>query len=67
LERADALEVGNREHFLRLAAKVMHRILVERPRARLSAKRGVDLVRVDEFEHLSAPTPMRSWPSIRPW
>jgi RNA polymerase sigma factor (TIGR02999 family) len=52
LERAEALEVGNREHFLRLAAKVMHRILVDRARARLSAKRGGDLVRVDEFEHL---------------
>jgi len=41
----EALQIGNREHFLRLAAQVMHRILVDRARARLSAKRGGDLVR----------------------
>lgn len=52
LERSEALQVGNREHFLRLAARVMHSILVDRARARKSVKRGGDLARVDEIDQL---------------
>lgn len=48
LERAERLEITDREHFVKLVAKVMRGILVDRARARLSAKRGGDQVRVDE-------------------
>ena len=52
LKHSEALDVVNREHFLRLAAKVMRRILVDRARARLACKRHVELVRVDDLEEL---------------
>ena len=48
LERSERLEITDREHFVKLVAKVMRGILVDRARARLSAKRGGDQVRVDE-------------------
>lgn len=38
-QKAEPLEIYNRAHFLRLAARVMRRILVDRARARNSAKR----------------------------
>jgi RNA polymerase sigma factor (TIGR02999 family) len=43
LERAERLEITDREHFVKLVAKVMRGILVDRARARLSAKRGGDI------------------------
>jgi len=52
LERSERLEIADREHFVRLSAKVMHQILVDRSRARLSAKRGGDQVRVDQLDDL---------------
>jgi RNA polymerase sigma factor (TIGR02999 family) len=52
LERSERLEVADREHFVKLVAKVMRGVLVDRARARLSAKRGGDLVRVDDAEQL---------------
>jgi RNA polymerase sigma factor (TIGR02999 family) len=52
LERSERLEVADREHFVKLLAKVMRGVLVDRARARLSAKRGGDLVRVDDAEQL---------------
>jgi len=52
LERSEGLEVADRNHFLKLVAKVMRGILVDRARARLSAKRGGDLVRVDDMSQL---------------
>jgi RNA polymerase sigma factor (TIGR02999 family) len=36
LERSEGLEIADRNHFLKLAAKVMHQILVDRARARRS-------------------------------
>lgn len=52
LERAERLQISDREHFIKLVAKVMRAILVDRSRARLSAKRGGDQVRVDEADQL---------------
>jgi RNA polymerase sigma factor (TIGR02999 family) len=52
LERSEGLEIADRNHFLKLAAKVMHQILVDRARARRSEKRGGDQVRVDEMDQL---------------
>lgn len=52
LERSERLEIVDRKHFVNLAAKVMHQILVDRARARLSAKRGGDQIRVDELDQL---------------
>ena len=50
--RSERLEIADRSHFLKLAAKVMHQVLVDRARARRSEKRGGDLVRVEETEQL---------------
>jgi RNA polymerase sigma factor (TIGR02999 family) len=50
--RSERLNVADRNHFLRLAAKVMRQILVDRARARHSEKRGGDQVRVEETEQL---------------
>jgi RNA polymerase sigma factor (TIGR02999 family) len=50
--RSERIEVADRYHFLRLAAKVMRQILVDRARARRSEKRGGDQVRVEETEQL---------------
>jgi RNA polymerase sigma factor (TIGR02999 family) len=52
LEQSERLEVTDRKHFVRLVAKVMRDILVDRARARLSSKRGGDLVRVEESDQL---------------
>jgi RNA polymerase sigma factor (TIGR02999 family) len=52
LERSERLEITDRHHFLRLVANVMHRILVDRARARRSEKRGGDQVRVQESDQL---------------
>lgn len=41
---AERLEIADRSHFLALAARVMHRILVDRARARKTGKRGNDPV-----------------------
>jgi RNA polymerase sigma-70 factor (ECF subfamily) len=44
---AERLSVGDRSHFLALAARVMRRIIVDRARARKSEKRGGDNQRED--------------------
>ncbi len=50
--RSERIEVADRYHFLRLVAKVMRQILVDRARARRSEKRGGDQVRVEDTEQL---------------
>lgn len=52
MERSEHLQVADRNHFVKLTAKVMHQILVDRARARKSEKRGGDQIRVDEFDQL---------------
>ena len=52
LERSEPLAITDREHFVKLVAHVMRRILVDRARARRSEKRGGDQVRVDEGDQL---------------
>ena len=52
LERSERLAITDREHFVKLVAHVMRRILVDRARARRSEKRGGDQVRVDEGDQL---------------
>jgi RNA polymerase sigma factor (TIGR02999 family) len=47
---AESLTITNRAHFLALAARVMRRILVDRARARRSAKRDARMVQEDEAE-----------------
>jgi RNA polymerase sigma factor (TIGR02999 family) len=55
LRLADAsVEWRDRNHFLRVAATAMRRILVDRARAKHTTKRGGDGVRVDEFD-IAAP------------
>ena len=56
LIRADCIEFENRRHFFGAAAEAMRRILIERARRRLAAKRGggVKPLDADEFE---IPTP----------
>src|SRR4051812_18300120 len=57
LRLADAsVEWRDRNHFLRVAATAMRRILVDRARARQAAKRGGDAVHVDGFD-IAAPVP----------
>ena len=57
LKLADAsVEWQDRTHFLRTAATAMRRILVDRARARLSAKRGGGGAKID-LPELSAPLP----------
>lgn len=51
-QRSACLEVADRNHFLKLAAKVMHQIVVDRARARHSEKRGGDVVRVEQTDQL---------------
>jgi len=46
LAQVKELDVGSRPQFLSLAARVMRRILVDHARARKSAKRGGDALRV---------------------
>jgi len=50
--RAERLDIADRAHFLALAARVMRRILVDRARARQSAKRGAKPVRVEMADSL---------------
>lgn len=52
LERSERLEIADREHFVKLVAKVMRGILVDRARARLTSKRGGDRVRVEDTGQL---------------
>jgi len=52
LERSERLEILDRYHFLKLVAKVMHQILVDRARARRSEKRGGELVRLEDADQL---------------
>jgi RNA polymerase sigma factor (TIGR02999 family) len=49
---AERLTINNSQHFLFLAGRVMRRILVDRARARLSQKRGRDIVRVELVEQV---------------
>jgi RNA polymerase sigma factor (TIGR02999 family) len=57
LRLADAsVEWRDRNHFLRVAATAMRRILVDRARARQTAKRSSDGVRVDGID-IAAPVP----------
>ena len=44
---SERLEIVNRAHFLALAARVMHRVIVDKARARRSFKRGGDQVRTE--------------------
>ena len=48
---------NDRIHFLAVAARCMRRVLVDHARARASAKRGGDLVRITLAEDLGAPEP----------
>jgi RNA polymerase sigma factor (TIGR02999 family) len=57
LRLADAsVESQDRNHFLRVAATAMRRILVDQARAKRTAKRGGDGVRVEGLE-IAAPVP----------
>ena len=57
LRLADAsVEWRDRNHFLRLAATAMRRILVDQCRAKQTAKRGGDGVRIDGLD-IAAPVP----------
>jgi RNA polymerase sigma factor (TIGR02999 family) len=47
LARTSGIDAGDRKHFLRLAAKAMRQILVDRARAHLTRKRGGGWVPVD--------------------
>lgn len=47
LARASGIQAGDRKHFLRLAAKAMRQILVDRARAHLTRKRGGGWIPVD--------------------
>jgi RNA polymerase sigma factor (TIGR02999 family) len=49
---SERLQISNRSHFLALAARVMHRILVDRARARQAEKRGNDPVAAQITESL---------------
>jgi RNA polymerase sigma factor (TIGR02999 family) len=51
-----SVEWQDRTHFLRTAATTMRRILVDRARAKLTAKRGGEIARV-EFADIAAPLP----------
>jgi len=51
-----SVEWQDRNHFLRVAATAMRQILVDQARARRTAKRGGDGVRVNGFE-IQAPVP----------
>ena len=53
LTNAPALELEDRAHFLALASEIMRNLLVDRARARLTAKRGGGLVPVGLDEALS--------------
>lgn len=48
----------NRAHFLGAAARLMHRILVERARARLAEKRAAESIPLDEALGLPSPQPV---------
>ena len=50
LNRTEGLQVVNRSHFLALAARVMRQILIDRARARRTAKRCHEQVQTDKFE-----------------
>ena len=52
LERSKEIKFENRAHFFASAAEVMRRILIERARRRLAAKRGAgtEVVPLDELE-----------------
>ena len=57
LKLAEAsIEWQDRTHYLRTAATAMRRILVDRARAKLAAKRGGDAVKVD-LPDIAAPLP----------
>jgi RNA polymerase sigma factor (TIGR02999 family) len=51
-----SVEWQDRNHFLRVAATAMRRILVDQARARRAAKRGAGAVRVDRLE-IALPVP----------
>jgi RNA polymerase sigma factor (TIGR02999 family) len=51
-----SVEWQDRNHFLRVAATAMRRILVDRARARQTTKRGGDAVHVDGLD-IAAPVP----------
>ena len=51
-----SIEWQDRTHYLRTAATAMRRILVDRARAKLAAKRGGDAVKVD-LPDIAAPLP----------
>jgi RNA polymerase sigma factor (TIGR02999 family) len=51
-----SVEWRDRNHFLRVAATAMRRILVDRARARQTARRGGDGVRVDRID-IATPVP----------
>jgi len=54
--RGASVEWQDRNHFLRVAATAMRRILVDQARARRTAKRGGDGGRIDGFD-IAAPVP----------
>ncbi len=57
LKLADAsVEWNDRTHFFRTAATAMRRILVDRARAKLTAKRGGEVARI-EIPDIAAPLP----------
>jgi RNA polymerase sigma factor (TIGR02999 family) len=50
--RSEQIGVTDRSHFLRLAAKVMHNVIVDHARARRAGKRGGGRVRIDAVDVL---------------
>jgi RNA polymerase sigma-70 factor, ECF subfamily len=51
-KQTERLQIADRSHFLALAARVMHRILVDRARARKTGKRGHDPIAEELDESL---------------
>jgi RNA polymerase sigma factor (TIGR02999 family) len=49
---SERLQISDRSHFLALAARVMHRILVDRARARQTGKRGNDPIAAEITDSL---------------
>lgn len=52
LHRSERIEVTDRGHFLKLAARVMHNIIVDHARFRRTGKRGGDLNRIEADDML---------------
>ncbi len=60
-ERMGAIVIEDRHHFLRLAARVMRQIVIDRARARHSLKRGGEFKLVPQDEHADSATYDRTY------